>query len=405
MSIQEKAKKHKFGIDNRDIIPVKWAFKRTQSKEIISSKLYLNLQRSLSPKEYFFHWNKALFKKNDPQYNRKIFELFQSYIVFDPDKLPENFIKLFELDIRSENIQEKVEDIFRKARLLEKDSARIVFVDDKIVIFRNEEKLVHKSWKLTKWEKRRSEIVTTFNTFSNIYDAVRSQYHTLESSQNKQDDCKILQQDILQLAQEIKFLWHWVKDLEFKKRLDWIISDTQNARNFKVLAANLQNLQNLTFTNRSIDANLLEWAKNKLYNRFKDLQKIIWIVNTQLNSLENILTQHETTLDMFLSQITFTDKQLSIDNYNRVYLDLQKKYWPISPFNIFHNRINKYKDDKTLFDDFLKNIREFFNIYKEEHKKKLSWKNLNNKDSEKFGNFKLIKDRLPNVEDILKTKS
>jgi hypothetical protein len=88
-----------------------------------------------------------LFQKNNPQYNKQIYNLFQSYIVVDPDKLPENFVKLFELDIKSKDIQEQVESIFKKARLLEKDSARIVFIGDKIVIFRNEQTLTHKKSK------------------------------------------------------------------------------------------------------------------------------------------------------------------------------------------------------------------------------------------------------------------
>lgn len=402
MTTQSWNSKQKKWIESWHIFLIKWAFPRTQSKEIISSKLYLNLQRALSPKENYFKWNDSLFQKNNPQYNREIYNLFQSYIVVDPDRLPENFVKFFELDIQSSDIQSQVESIFKKARLLEKDSARVVFVDDKIVIFRNEERLVNKDWKkLTQWEKRRSEIVTTFNTFSNIYDAIRSQYHTIESSQNRQDDCKVLQKDILQLAQEIKLLWHWVKDLEFKRRLDSIISETENARNFKVLAANLQNLQTIIFSNKSIDHNLLEWAKNKLANRFKDLQKIIWVVNAQLNSLENILTQHQYTLDMFLSQITFTDKQLSIDTYNKWYDNLQKKYLPISPFSIFHQRINKYKDDKKLFPKFLEKIRYFFDIYKDEHTTKLSWDIINDEKLEAFEEFKQIKDYLSDIERLI----
>ncbi|MEI8252551.1 MAG: hypothetical protein WCG25_02120 [bacterium] len=51
------------------------------------------------------------------------------------------------MDIKSKDIQEQVESIFKKSRLLEKDSARIVFIGDKIIIFRNEQTLTHKKSK------------------------------------------------------------------------------------------------------------------------------------------------------------------------------------------------------------------------------------------------------------------
>lgn len=395
---QAKIKNQSEGIKNWHIFPIKWVFKRTQSKEILTSQLYQNLQRSLSPNEYFFKWNNGLFQKNNPQHNKEIYNLFQSYIVIDPDKLPANFTKLFELDINSEDIQSQVESIFKKARLLDKNSARIIFVEDKIVIFRNEERLVHKWSKLTKWEKKRSEITTTFNTFSNIYDAVRSQYHTIQSSQEKQDDYKFLQQDILKLAQEIQTLWYWVKDWEFKRKLNWIIWDIENATNFKILWAKLQNLQELTFTNRSIDSKLLEWAKNKFSKRFKDLQSIIWIVTNQLLDLENILTEYQNSLELFLAQIQFTDKWLSWENYNNWYLRLEQKYWIISPFDIFYKWIEKYKDNKELFPKVLHYIQTFFEVYKDEHQKKLSWIDVNPKE---FKDFEEIKDNLKNLENII----
>ncbi|MCF7834525.1 hypothetical protein K9M48_00520 [Candidatus Gracilibacteria bacterium] len=395
---QAKIKNQSEGIKNGHIFPIKGVFKRTQSKEILTSQLYQNLQRSLSPNEYFFKGNNGLFQKNNPQHNKEIYNLFQSYIVIDPDKLPANFTKLFELDINSEDIQSQVESIFKKARLLDKNSARIIFVEDKIVIFRNEERLVHKGSKLTKGEKKRSEITTTFNTFSNIYDAVRSQYHTIQSSQEKQDDYKFLQQDILKLAQEIQTLGYGVKDGEFKRKLNGIIGDIENATNFKILGAKLQNLQELTFTNRSIDSKLLEGAKNKFSKRFKDLQSIIGIVTNQLLDLENILTEYQNSLELFLAQIQFTDKGLSWENYNNGYLRLEQKYGIISPFDIFYKWIEKYKDNKELFPKVLHYIQTFFEVYKDEHQKKLSGIDVNPKE---FKDFEEIKDNLKNLENII----
>ena len=399
MTMQDKILHQKYGIDKWNIFPLKSVFTWTQMKEILSSQLYENLQRALSPNDFFFKWNNNLFQKNNPKHNKEIYNLFQSYIVFNPNKLPDNFIKLFDLDPQSPSMQSDVEEIFKKARLLDKHSARIVFVEDKIVIFRNEQTLTHKTstW-LTSWEKKRSEIRTTFNTFSNIYDAVRSQYYTVQSSQEKQDDYKLLQHDILKLAQEIQTLGFKVKDWEFKRKLDAIISEISWATNFRVLWANLQNLQNLTFTNKSIDSNLLQWAKNKLSKRFKDLQSIIWIVKNQLNDLENILIEYQNWLELFLNQIQFTHMWLSIENYNNSYLRLEKKYWPISPFNTFHNRINKYKNDKLLYPKFLNYIQALFDVYKDEHTKKLSWKDFN---LDLFGNFNEIKNNIKNIEDII----
>jgi hypothetical protein len=81
--------------------------------------------------------------------------------------------------------------LFQKARALKDKTWRILFVEDKIIVFRTEDRLVHKqSSHLTQWEKNRSQKVTTFNTFSNIYDAIRSQYYIIENSQNKQLACE-----------------------------------------------------------------------------------------------------------------------------------------------------------------------------------------------------------------------
>lgn len=376
-------------IEKWDILPIKGQFPWTKSKEIISSQLYLNLQRALSSPEHYFRGNKDLFQKNNSSHNREIFDLFQSYVVIDPAKLPENFVKLFELDTSSSNIQNQVKEIFHTARLLDKNSARVVFVDDKIVIFRSEEKLTHKVSKwLTQWQKRRVEIETTFNTFSNIYDAIRSQYHTIKNSENKQNEMKNYKESCLELAQEIRiFGTQNIKDGEWKRKIDTIITNTESARNFRVLAANLQNLSNLTLQNSSIDANLLDGWKNKFTKRFSDLQKIIWIVNAQLNNLEDILVEYENLLELFLSQIKITDKELAYQNYVRWYQIVLKKYGEISPFSTFNTWIEKYKST-TDYPNILSKIETLISVYQDEHKKKLSWEDFN------IGWFDEIKDNL-----------
>ena len=391
-----------------DILPLKSVFSWTKSKEMISSDLYMNLQRSLSPQEKYFLGNKKLFKKNDSSYNKQIFDLFQSYVVVDKDKLPENFLKLFELDLNDTDIENQVKNIFQKARLLDKKSARIVFVDDKIVIFRNEERLVHKQSKwLTQWEKKRSEIVTTFNTFSNIYDAVRSQYYIIQNSEDKKDECKIYQQELLKLAQEAKYFWvQNVKNWEWKRKIDQIIEETKNARNFKVLAANLQNLENLTFKNPSIDANLLEWAKNKFRKRFWDLQNILGVVNKQLNDMTNILVEYENALDMFLSSMSFANQDLVLSNYRKDYRKINDKYWDISPFCVFNEWIEKYNKDEKNYLNFVNQMKTLLEAYKSEHTDKLMEIEKPNISlpAPEIENFGEVKDNLRLLEELIVKK-
>jgi hypothetical protein len=257
---------------------------------------------------------------------------------------------LFDLDSKDPKIQSKVEALFQKARLLDNHSARVVFINDKIVIFRNEERLIHRdeTKKLTQGEKRRTEIRTTFNTFDNLYDAIRSQQYAIDGSAEKQDEYKQLQKDILRLAQDIRVSGYGEKDAEFQRKLNDITDQIQGATNAKVLAANLQNLQQLTTTNKSVDFNLLQGAKNKFTKRFKDLQNIISIIERQLNEMEHILVQHESALDMFLNQITFANPELSINNYNSAIRTIPEEFREIGPFSQFYKAINHvYKETPT----------------------------------------------------------
>jgi hypothetical protein len=43
-----------------------------------------------------------------------------------------------------------------------------------------------------------------FNTFSNIYDAIRSQYYIIQNSQEKQIACEEYQKEALSLAQSLR---------------------------------------------------------------------------------------------------------------------------------------------------------------------------------------------------------
>lgn len=194
-----------------------------------------------------------------------------SYLQIDANNIPDRFGELFGLDSSDPDINDKVISLFRKGRLLDNSTGRVVFIDDKIVIFRNEEQLVHKrerTHKYTPGEKKRTKIVTTFNTFEDIYSAIRSQYYTIDNSTQKKDDYKQLQQELLKLIQEIRALGYDHKDSTFERRIHDISEDIHTATNAKVLAAQLQNLQAIAFNNKIIDSNHLTGAKNKLHTRF-----------------------------------------------------------------------------------------------------------------------------------------
>jgi len=365
--------KQQSGLNAWRITPVKWVFSWTQSKELLSAELYKSLQRAVSPADRLFVGNTNLFQKNNPKHNRALYQEFLSYVEIDPEKLPPRFLEVFDLDPKDPGIQSKVEALFQKARLLDKHSARVIFVDDKIIIFRNEERLIHQNQtkKLTQWEKRRTEIITTFNTFDSLYDAIRSQNYAIEWSEERKDDYKQLQKDILALAQDIRVSGYWEKDAEFQRKLTDIISQIEHATNAKILAANLQNLQALTTTNKSVDFNLLHGAKNKFAKRFHDLQNIISVIERQLNDMENILVQHESALNMFLNQITFANPELCISNYNNAIRTIPEEFREISPFSAFSNAINHvYKNTPAGLKDIAQEIKKVYSEYTSEHTEK-----------------------------------
>ena len=137
--------KQQIWIEKWHITRLTSVFPWTQSRELLTAELYKNLQRAVSPSEKYFLGNKNLFERNNPSHNREIYDLFLSYVEVDPEQLPERFIELFELKGDKEEIKKQTLSLFKQARLLDKKSSRISFIDDKIVIFRTEEKLTHKN--------------------------------------------------------------------------------------------------------------------------------------------------------------------------------------------------------------------------------------------------------------------
>lgn len=365
------------GINLWHITPVKGVFSRTQSKELLSSELYKNLQRVCSPQDTLFVGNTTLFQKNNAQHNAQIYDLFMSYLEIDPQNLPDRFVELFDLNLSDPDINEQVVSIFRKARLLDSSSGRVVFIDDKIIIFRNEEQLVHRNTerKLTQAEKGRKEIVTTFNTFEDIYSAIRSQYYTIDKSNEKKDDYKHLQQELLKLIQEISALWYGTKDNTFERRIHDISDSINTATNAKVLAAQLQNLKEISFNNKSIDSNHLIGAKNKLEKRFGDLKSIISIIEHHLNSLEEILVLHQNAIEWFFLQhkLNTLHHTLLISNYNKLFNQIRYQFRHVAPFIEFHTMINSYNNKPHLLPTLVPWLQEMYNNdYKSKHQEKLS---------------------------------
>ncbi|MDR0649857.1 MAG: hypothetical protein LBG59_00155 [Candidatus Peribacteria bacterium] len=267
----------KQGMQNKDILPLKSVFPRTAMKELLTNELYTNLQRVVSPREYFYKVNAERFEKGNKKVNKEIYDTLLQYLVVDIDRIPPKFLELFEISKDQGDIVLK--EVFARARFpFKPESYRTIFIDDKIIIFRNTEVLTHKKEvkKLTQGEKRRSEIKTTFNTFATLYDAVRSQYHTLDTEHENQQDYTIYQNEVLTLMQEIKtFGKEHIKDASFHRRIEELIQETQTAQNSKVLATCLYHLQQLTFKNSSVDHNHLRGANNKLRDRFYDIFTII----------------------------------------------------------------------------------------------------------------------------------
>lgn len=386
------------------IEPAKWVFPRTLTKELLSSRLYENLQRSLSNPDNFFLINRSHLKKNNKSYNREIFDTLTDCIIIEKDKLPKRFIELFNLDLNSKDIERDVKEIFKRARFLSHtESHRIIMIDDKIIVFRNEEILTHTDPDeiLTQWAKRRSEIFSTFNTFNNIYDAVRSQYHIVNSIEKSQNDYKLIQHDLINLITDVKYFFKEnTKDNSIQRKLDDIIKNIDNFKNSSILAAKLHNLRLITFENRSIDSKRLEWAKNKFIKRFDNLTTSIGIITKHLNLIETILKEHEYILEHLLSQLKFSNKEFAISNYKRAYNDLHWKHWDIAPFKTFNKWITTYEKDDVILSKFITKIDTFFNMYKVEHKERLE----NNKLEIKKEVLE-IKENLssPELEELIKT--
>ncbi len=222
------------------ITPLKGEFSRTQSQELIWSALYKSLQRSIGVEDHYFLENRNRSDTaKDSTSKRKIYDTLLSYIDIDPNKLPAQFIEIFNIDRNDPNLWSQVKNIFNRAEYLNKNSWRVIFVDGNIIIFRNETRLIHtdNKRKLTQGEKKRFTIQTTFNTFSSLYDAIRSQHYAIDHMKIDQETILALVEELLSLANDIKTEWLWSKNEVYKRQIDDIITQLWDVKDYKKLWA------------------------------------------------------------------------------------------------------------------------------------------------------------------------
>lgn len=389
---------------NKTTKPIKAVLHHTRSNEMISSELYKIMQRAfLKNEDYFqidrsqYHWDPL----KSEEVKRELVKKLQL------DKVPQAFKDNFELDYSSPDVKNQIVDVFADAVSLNTEkwskSDRVVFSRDKIMIFRNESPLVHKDeWKHTQAEKKLKEIETTFLTFSNIYDAIRSQYHAIDTMKIDQDTCLSIIQDVQQLAAEIKESTQFSKDEQFKRKLNDIIQELWKVRDYKKLWAVLNNLKQLSFTNKSIASNQLLWAFNKFKSRFKDISTMLEIIAYRdIPKLERILQIHEEALKMLLAQIKIpgVNRDYVLSEYHQKISTAHEEYLNVAPFSIFYDRMIKYKDDKEILPKCIQKIESLYEVYKQEHETK------KNGDTEEFDYFEIVKDNLKEIEKFIVTET
>lgn len=376
------------GIQLWHIIPLKESYPRTKSQALLWSALYKSLQRAIGIEDHYFLENKKRSDiAKDSTSKRKIYDTLLSYIDIDPNKLPAQFVEIFKLNRSDPNLWLQVKNIFNKAQYLNKESWRVIFVDGNIIIFRNETRLIHtdSKRKLTQGEKRCFTIQTTFNTFSSLYDAIRSQHYAIDHMKIDQETMLALIEELLSLANDIKIEWLWSKNEVYKRQIDDIIAQLWDVRDYKKLWAVLYNLEQLEYTNKSVDNNRIQWAVHKFTDRFDNLNAMIDITAYRdLPALEKILHKHTNALEMFLAQINYmTDKEYVFSQYQqRLWISkntrFQKKdiHIPynimIEPFWTFYKTIAEYIHHDKFITDIIPVLKESYETYKTEHQEKLS---------------------------------
>ncbi len=379
LSLQLQSGYRQKWLHDEKILPTKSVLERKKKEEMAKvNYLPMILQLAASHPQYYFR------KNFDSKVQHK--ELID-YVVIDPNMVPQWFLDTFQIEsvsIDGSNIKE----LFKRATPLEyhkEKSAktwRVIFIDGKLVVFRELQQLLHKKGKLTQGEKRRVDYKKYFNAYDDIYSAIRSQIYVVDKAHNKLDDYRELQINMIELIQEIKFD---TKHFDEKRKLDDIINEIKNATSFPIMASKFYNLFAINFTNKWIAAKHLEWASNKVSKELYKLSSIILEIQLQADVLQQLLaTQEQMFLAFSFLASTAIDghdnKGLShsIQNY---YKQLSQTKQKTAPFTLFEQQLkdviwqdfSKYTPEKMLLktEVLLALQKTYLQLYQLEHKIKL----------------------------------
>lgn len=368
-------------LHDKKVLPLKSALQRKRKEEIAKiNYLPMILQLACSHPEHYFRKN----FENKISHKELI-----DYVVIDPNMVPQWFLDAFQIesvDIDGGNIK----DFFKKAKPLQYHKEkkeitwRVVFIDGKLVVFRELQQLLHKEDTLTQWEKRRIDYKKYFNTYDDIYSALRSQQYIVDKQEGKVEEYKDIQKSMIELIQDIKFS---TKHGDEKRQLEQIISDVKNATSFYIMASKFYNLFKIDFINKSIDANKMIGASNKISKELHRFRSIIMEIQLQSDALQQLLDMQEYTFQTLSIQsskaIVHRDSGALFTAFQQYYkqswTDLQKT----EPFISFDNQIktlfwptldkNQMKSHRSILQaEILLSLQKiYFQIYQLEHKIKL----------------------------------
>ena len=341
LSLQLQSLGFKKWLHEKKIIPTKSVLERKKKEEIAKiNYLPMILQLACSHPEYYFR------KPYDGEVKHK--ELID-YVVIDPNKIPDGFMNAFHLedvDIAAKDIKE----LFKRATPLEyhKDkfakTRRVIFIDGKLVVFRELQQLLEKGDNLTQGEKRTKDYKKYFNVYDDIYSAIRSQMYVVDKTYDKMDDYRDVQRQMIEMIQDIKFE---TKHMDEKRKLDQIIDDIKNATSFSIMASKFYNLYKIHFTNKNITNKHLEWASNKVSTELHRLSSIILEIQLQNDALNQLLTTQEYTFQLFANTISKAlnahDSKLLIHTFQAYYQQLWQDKQKTEPFITLEHQV------KTIF--------------------------------------------------------
>lgn len=313
-----------------------------KKKEEMAKQNYLPmiLQLACSHPEYYFR---------KPYGGETTHKELIDYVVIDPNKIPEGFMNAFQIehiDIAAKDIKE----LFKRATPLEyytdkfTKTRRIVFIDGKLVVFRELQQLLHKGPHLTQWEKRRVDHKKYFNVYDDIYSAIRSQMYIVDKEHDKMDDYRDLQRQMIDMIQDIAFD---TKHQDERRKLDQIIYDIRNATSFPIMASKFYNLYQINFANKTITSKHLEWASNKVSKELHKLWSIILEIQLQTDALNHLLYTQEYTFKLFTHAISKAvsahDSKWLLGAFHAYYKQLWQNKQKTEPFITLEHQV------KTIF--------------------------------------------------------